>query len=197
MSIFAGYDTTASVSTNLILLLHDYATPEELDQIRKELDEIDVDLLNARSISGEGVLNLVPSLQSAVYESFRWRPVVGSSFRKTTVPVSVGNVRIPADTAVQWSLMHGSRSSALYENPDRGCPLRFLSSIGGEEPQPNMFGYGKHMCPGKFLAQVEILLLMKTFLCNFDFELAPNQDTSPSVPFCAPKSGLELKLTSR
>jgi cytochrome P450 len=60
-----------------------------------------------------------------------------------------------------------------------------------------MFGYGKHTCPGQFLAEIEILLVTKAFLCNFDFCLEPNQDTDPSIPFMAPKSGLELKLTPR
>ena len=81
LSIFAGYDTTASVSTNMILMLHEYATKEELDQIRSELAAFDVEsFVAAGNTPANGMLEAVPSLKSAVYESFRFRPVVGSTF---------------------------------------------------------------------------------------------------------------------
>jgi cytochrome P450 len=86
LSIFAGYDTTASVTTNLILLLHDYATTDELAQIRAELNEFDI-RSSPTSIPG-GILDAVPSLKSAVYESFRFRPVVGSTFSQDYTPYS-------------------------------------------------------------------------------------------------------------
>lgn len=124
LSIFAGYDTTASVSTNLILLLHNYATKDDLAQIRAELDQFDIHNTSATSIPG-GILDCVPSLKSAVYESFRFRPVIGSTFRKTKMPIALGKVQIPANTTVQWSHMHGSQSTALYGTGTRPCPLRF------------------------------------------------------------------------
>eukprot|EP00526_Cylindrotheca_closterium_P019904 CAMPEP_0113648482 /NCGR_PEP_ID=MMETSP0017_2-20120614/25720_1 /TAXON_ID=2856 /ORGANISM="Cylindrotheca closterium" /LENGTH=234 /DNA_ID=CAMNT_0000560713 /DNA_START=6 /DNA_END=707 /DNA_ORIENTATION=+ /assembly_acc=CAM_ASM_000147 len=176
LSIFAGYDTTASVSTNLILLLHDYATKEELEQIRSELEAFDMQSISANSAPANGVLECVPSLKSAVYESFRFRPVVGSTFRKTTGPIQLGNVAFPANTTVQWSHLHGNNSPTFFETRERACPLRFLST---NEPPPFIFGYGKHKCPGQFLAQIEMVLLMKAFLCNFDFSLIPDQDTNP------------------
>ena len=194
LSIFAGYDTTASVSTNLILLLHEYATSEELEQIRSELDAFDMQSITPTSIPAGGLLECVPSLKSAIYESFRFRPVVGSTFRKTTEPIQLGRVAIPANTTVQWSHLHGSNSSALYETRERACPLRFLST---NEPPPFIFGYGKHKCPGQFLAQIELVLVMKAFLCSFDFSLLPDQDIDPSIPFNSPKSGLKLHLTTR
>lgn len=192
LSIFAGYDTTASVTTNLIFILSEYAQEEELSQIRQELETFDFTSL--KTLPSSGILDAVPSLKSAVYESFRFRTVVGSSFRKTTAPITVGKVEIPAGKTVQWSLMHGSKSEEFFDEPEKACPLRFLSS---SSPLPYMFGYGKHACPGSNLAQIEILLTMKAFLCNFDYTLEKDQDTSPSVPFSAPKSGLKLTLKSR
>ncbi|KAL3936251.1 MAG: hypothetical protein SGBAC_008394 [Bacillariaceae sp.] len=194
LSIFAGYDTTASVSTNLILLLHEYATKEELEQIRSELNAFDMQSISASSAPANGMLESVPSFKSAVYESFRFRPVVGSTFRKTTAPIQLGNVAFPANTTVQWSHLHGHNSPTFFETTERACPLRFLST---NEPAPFIFGYGKHKCPGQFLAQIELILVMKAFLCNFDFSLLPDQNTSPTVPFNKPKSGVQLKLTAR
>lgn len=197
LSIFAGYDTTASVSTNLILLLHEYATKDELEQIRLELNSFDIKSFNSSSaVPALGMLECVPSLKSAVYESFRFRPVVGSTFRKTTKPIRLGNVEFPANTTIQWSHLHGNESPTFFEGITErpACPLRFRSS---NEPPPFMFGYGKHKCPGQFLAQIEMVLVMKAFLCNFDFALIPDQDTKPTIPFQTPKSGLQLKLTKR
>jgi len=199
LSIFAGYDTTASVSTNLILLLHEYATKEELEQIRSELNAFDMQSVYASNPPASGMLECVPSLKSAVYESFRFRPVVGSTFRKTTKPVQLGKVTVPSDTTIKWSHLDGNESPTFFETPERACPLRFLSTTATDnnEPPPFIFGYGKHKCPGQFLAQIELILVMKAFLCNFDFSLIPDQNTKPTVPFNKPKSGVILQLAKR
>jgi len=209
LSIFAGYDTTASLSTNLILLLHEYATPEELTQIRLELEELDIENLSQKDIPAEGILDLVPSLKSAAYESFRYRTVVGGTFSKTTAPVTVTSsssqslIEIPANTTIQWSHLVGSRSPTLFDEPEKGCPLRFFNTNKDQEKQqkeqfpPFIFGYGKHKCPGRYLAQIEMALAMKAFLCNFDFHVEPNQNTDAAPPFMKPKSGLKLKLTAK
>ncbi|CAN0564928.1 unnamed protein product, partial [Ectocarpus sp. 12 AP-2014] len=82
------------------------------------------------------------------------------------------------------------RRSVHWSSP-RFCPFRFLhggekkdtdsgaSPVAGArssgQPIPPMWGFGKHMCPGRELAKLEIVLFMKTFLTKFDFEVVEGQ----------------------
>lgn len=46
---------------------------------------------------------------------------------------------------------------------------------GMEQLRPEIFGFGRHMCPGRELAKLEILLFLRTFLEKFDYELVDRQ----------------------
>jgi cytochrome P450 len=156
-SIFAGFDTTASLLTNLAMILD--GDDEALTALRKELSEFD-----ARTISGTiDVFDSLPCFKSAVHESFRYRPVVGATLRQATADIRVGKVIIPKGSSIAWWQASGLRSPKLYSQPGKACPLRFLhassESIDSREypePLPSMFGYGKHTCPGQFLSQLEM-----------------------------------------
>lgn len=38
-----------------------------------------------------------------------------------------------------------------------------------------MFGYGRHLCPGRDLAKLEMFLFLKTFLAEFDYRVVEGQ----------------------
>lgn len=38
-----------------------------------------------------------------------------------------------------------------------------------------MFGFGRHKCPGRELAQLETVLFLKTFLSKFDYRVVEGQ----------------------
>ena len=44
-----------------------------------------------------------------------------------------------------------------------------------DQPRPQMFGFGKHMCPGKELAKLEIVLFLKFFLPKYGYQLVEGQ----------------------
>ncbi len=210
LSVFAGFDTTAIVSTNILPLLHN--DPYALELVR-------VDIATAIPKGKVEVMDSLPALKSVMLETFRLRPAIPFSFRKTADAIVVGNTIIPEGSMVQLSYSLGGLSEKLYDDPGKVCPLRFYSkkndssSIGrsthdddninngrideDEGTRPNIFGYGKHLCPGQYLTQMVIALVTKAMVCNYDFELVEGQDTSQCVPLNAPKSGLKLRLSKR
>lgn len=195
LSVFAGYDTTASTLSNVILLLDDH--PDAKETIRKELESFDVHTVSPKAAGN--LLDTLPYLRSAILESVRQRPAVGGVFRKTTKELAVGKVIVPANTALAINGLAGAASPLLYEKPKQTCPFRFLhaASSSRPEPEPSLFGFGKHMCPGQHLAQLEMTLILQAFLTQFYFVLEPGQDLSASPPFNAPKSKLRMKLTAK
>lgn len=44
-----------------------------------------------------------------------------------------------------------------------------------QNPRPLMFGFGRHMCPGRELAKLEIILFLRTFLRKFNYRLVEGQ----------------------
>lgn len=76
------------------------------------------------------------------------------------------------------------------------CPFHFLhtdksdksDAEGGgphqpapavDAPRPQMFGFGRHMCPGRELAKLEIILFLQNFLRTFDYRLIEGQVCAP------------------
>lgn len=49
------------------------------------------------------------------------------------------------------------------------------SVYSAQQPRPEMFGFGKHMCPGREVAKLQILLFLKFFMSTFDYELVNGQ----------------------
>ncbi|CAN0317210.1 unnamed protein product [Ascophyllum nodosum] len=63
----------------------------------------------------------------------------------------------------------------------RFCPFRFLHEGNGGgidrvgQPPPPMFGFGRHMCPGRDLSKLEIVLFLSTFLRKYSYRLVKRQ----------------------
>lgn len=52
---------------------------------------------------------------------------------------------------------------------DRGKPRE------SPAPVPPVFGFGKHMCPGRELANLELVTVLRRFLTEFDFHIVEGQ----------------------
>jgi len=92
----------------------------------------------------------------------------------------------------------------------RFCPFRFLhgdkskgagsaasaSPAGGpaEQPIPPMFGVGRHMCPGRELAKLEMIMFLRVFLGQFDYEVVAGQSFKGVLPTNGPKDKLRVVL---
>lgn len=107
-------------------------------------------------------------------ELLRLEPVVGTLFRRTTCPVSLGDAEIPegAMVAVDVRAVNAdpavSGESPLAKRPGR-CPAERAGS-------PVMsFGDGAHRCPGSFLAiqETDIFLMKLLVIPGVRFEKEP------------------------
>lgn len=58
-----------------------------------------------------------------------------------------------------------------------------------------MFGLGRHMCPGRELAKLEMLMFLKAFLTKFDYELVEGQSLKGVLPSNGPTDKLRVVLT--
>ncbi|XP_019871673.2 cytochrome P450 CYP12A2-like [Aethina tumida] len=156
---FGGIDTTA---TTIALTLHYLAENERTQSIARN-DTKSEDLRY---------------LRACVKETLRLSPTAGANSRFLIRDTEIGGYLIPKNTLVSAFSSVTCCDEKYFKNAKEFKPERWL-----REKKENYhkfaslpFGYGPRMCPGKRLAENEMVLLIKEILLNYKLEL-PNEST--------------------
>jgi cytochrome P450 len=140
--LVAGHETTATALSWAMerLVRH----PEKLERLRAE------------ALAGQEETYLTATIQ----ETLRLRPVIVLVIRKLTEPVEIGGYEIPAGAAITPSIHLVHRNPAIYPEPDRFLPERFLETPPGTYTWIP-FGGGVRRCLGAAFAQFEMAVVLK------------------------------------
>ncbi|TVS07625.1 MAG: cytochrome P450 [Cyanobium sp. PLM2.Bin73] len=195
--LFAGYETTASSLSCLMLALLQHPPVE--GWLREELAGLSWPPAAEQATTAYDPGH-APRLDAVVQEVMRLTPPVGGFFRRTTAPLVLDGVQVPAGRVVQVALAaHNRHGEALpsTEPPvdadlesfrpqrhlDGPCPVALLP-----------FGGGERVCLGKALAELEIRLLAVGLLKRVDLELVSGQNLELQViPSPSPRDGLLVR----
>jgi retinoid hydroxylase len=190
--LFAGHDTTVSVSTNMMMFLAQH--PQALERAREEASSLPADALNDLES-----LKQLPYLDAVLMETMRLVPPVAGLFRKTTTDTEFGGYRIPKDTAVTITPAATHYEPSLWTTPEAFDPERFLRGEHKREPFQHIpFGGGPRLCLGQNFAMIEMRILLATALRGFRWDVLPDQDLSLKMfPLPIPNSGLRLRFVNR
>jgi cytochrome P450 len=177
--LFAGYETTASSLSCLMAALLQH--PPVLDWLAAEVQSLPWPLPEAIA---------TPRLDAVVQEVMRLNPPVGGFFRRTTRPLLLDGVLVPAGRVVQVAIAASNRtSSSAASDLDAFRPERHLEPDHGLTLLP--FGGGERVCLGKALAELEIRLMAVGLLQQVALQLVPDQDLSLAlIPSPSPRDGL-------
>ncbi|KAF7968446.1 hypothetical protein HWV62_30571 [Athelia sp. TMB] len=158
----AGGETTYTTVLVFVALMALHPAQQAL--VHDELDRVvGADRLPALADRGR-----LPYLEAAIKEAMRWHPALRAG------------KFIPAGTLVLpnvWALSrdaHGAPSDAF-------APERFLDASGATDPSSYAFGFGRRICPGKYLAENSVFIMIATLLACFDF--APPADRPLELRF--------------
>lgn len=154
----AGVETT-NVQLQIFILAC-LAYPEWVEKTQKELDEV----VGADRLPGFDDMGKLPYLQAVVEENFRWRHIVPSGIPHCTTQadfykgylIPKGSVVVPV-----FAAMRHNRSS--FDAPEVFRPERWIGKT-----QPSKYGYGRRICPGKFIARNSLAIVMARLLWAFD-----------------------------
>ncbi|XP_046305091.1 cytochrome P450 11B3, mitochondrial-like isoform X1 [Marmota monax] len=116
----------------------------------------------------------LPLLRAALKETLRLYPVGSILERITSSDLVLQNYHIPAGTLVHMHLYPMGRNPALFPNPERYIPQRWLDSQ--LHFRHLAFGFGVRQCLGRRLAEVEMLLLLHHVLKSFQVETLVQED---------------------
>lgn len=161
----AGILCDAGVETTLtqmqIFILACLSSPSFISCAQKELDEI----VGHQRLPDFHDLDKLPYIHAIIEESFRWRHLVPAGIPHATIQEDNYNgYRIPKGSIVFPLFSAMRKDSNLYQNPEAFQPERWLVN----KSQPNNFGYGRRVCPGRFIASNSLAIAIARLLWAFN-----------------------------
>lgn len=194
--LLAGEDTTANTLAWTLLLLHRH--PDAARRVREDVDRI----LGGREVASDAEqLAALDSLEACASESMRLHPVaplIALEARRDTV---VGGYAVPAGTLVMLETRSAAMDAAHFERPGEFLPERWRPAAASPAHRAAMpFGAGPRICPGRYLALVEMKMLLAMLLRNFEIADVTGRGGSPvreRMAFTMGPATLEATLRPR
>jgi cytochrome P450 len=200
--LLAGEDTTANTLAWMIYLLHRH--PQALQRAQHEVRALGLD---SSAFTPETLAGL-DYLEACAHETMRLKPVAPFQVIEALRDTVIQGVRVPRGTAI-WCLMRGdSVSERHFADPQAFRPERWLSG-GGAAPAASAsaakrvsmpFGAGPRVCPGRYLALLEIKMAMAMLLTHFDIAAVDTPDGAEAaehMAFTMMPVGLRMRLRPR
>lgn len=167
----AGHETTAISLSWALYLLHCHE--DVLERLRAELRTLPDDA------EPDAVASL-PLLEAVCNETLRLRPITPIIGRALVAPLELMGYQLPAGVAVGASIFLVHRDAAVYPEPERFLPDRFLGrSYSPFEFLP--FGGGVRRCIGAAFALYEMKLVLATLLRSYRFSLESKAEPGHAV----------------
>jgi cytochrome P450 len=194
--LLAGEDTTANTLAWMIHLLHRH--PGALQRAQQEVRRLAPDPAAYSFEQMDGLRYL----EACASETMRLKPVAPFIALQALRDTVVGDVAVPEGTQIWGVLRHDSVSERQFERPQAFEPERWLD----DAPQPLAaaarrsampFGSGPRICPGRYLALLEMKMAMAMLLSSFDIERVDTPDgglAAERMAFTMNPVGLTLRL---
>jgi cytochrome P450 len=189
LMLFAGHDTTASLSTWLAFELMRRADVRE--RARAEV----LDVCGADGPLTIAQLARLDYVTACIREAERLYPPAPTGFRGVTRALEFRGLAIPQGWTVVYSPLFTHHMPELYPEPHRYDPERFMRA--SDRPGYSLIGFGGGMrkCVGEALAQLELKVIVATWLRSVSSELLTEGEPRwDYIPALHPKGGLLARL---
>ena len=194
--LLAGEDTTANTLAWMIHLLQRH--PDALRRVQQEVRTLAPEPSAYRFDQMEQLVYL----QACASETMRLKPVAPFIALQALRDTLVGDVAVPARTQLWGIFRHDSVSRPLFVRPEAFEPERWLEDaaqpLNAAARRAAMpFGSGPRMCPGRYLALLEMKMAMATLLSSFDIESVDTPHGGPAeerMAFTMNPVGLRMRL---
>jgi cytochrome P450 len=166
--VFAGEDTTASTLAWTLVLLA--ANPTAAKRLAEEADRV---LEGGSTLSAEQIDRL-DYTEAVLHESMRIKPTAPMLPVCANHEQRVGPVLVPAGTRLLLLTRLAWQTSGQFSAPEVFDPDRWFTHGGltsASDPNRKMvpFGGGPRLCPGRYLAIVEMKAVLCLLAARFEF----------------------------
>lgn len=193
--MFGGVDTTSNTMQWIL-----YELAKNPDKQATLFNEIKVVLPSHGKVSDADLQNM-PFLKAVVKETLRLHPVFNETIRTLPEDLVISGYKLPAGTTVMILNYVMGRDPDLFNKPEQFLPERWLKSSKdntfhkfGSLP----FGFGRRMCLGRRLAELELHVLLFHLVLNFHFDYPENEVMYPIARgTLIPEKPVRVKFTDR
>ena len=192
--LLAGEDTTANTIAWMIYLL--WTHPETLQQAEEEM-EANVGDSHCPTMDE---MDRLPYLEACIHETMRLKPVGPQLPLQANRDITVGDVQVPRGTIVINLLRSDTLREDLVDQANEFRPERWLQAHNPAKRMSTLFGAGPRICPGRYLALLEMKIAMTVLLGQFDIKYVGTADGSPPqerLSFAMMPVGLLMRLQGR
>ena len=197
--LLAGEDTTANTLAWMIHLLQRH--PETLRRAQAEVRAL---ALDSRAFTPDHMASL-DYLEACAHETMRLKPVGPFQVIEALRDTEIAGIRVPERTGV-WCVMRGDSLSerhfpnALAFQPERWLVEGGAGAASSAKRVSMPFGAGPRVCPGRYLALLEMKMAMAMLLTHFDIADVTTPDGGEAVEhlaFTMMPVGLTMRLRAR
>ncbi|MBS0449761.1 MAG: cytochrome P450 [Proteobacteria bacterium] len=196
--LLAGEDTTANTIAWMIDLL--WRNPDALARATNEVRQL---LGQADALPTFEQADQLDYLEACAHETMRLKPVAPMIGLQALHDTEIGEVRVPRGVVVLALMRRDSVSDKHLPQAARFMPERWLDGtvVAGQPKRISMpFGAGPRICPGRYLALLEMKMAMAMLLNRFDIRSVDTPDGRPAdenLSFTMAPVGLRMKLGER
>ena len=193
--LLAGEDTTANTLAWLVYLLS--RNPAALARARDEVRTVlGVERLPRRYED----LPRLEYLEACVHETMRLKPVAPLIIVQAVRPTVLAGIAVPEKQLVMCLMRPAPTDDRHFANAALFDPARWLererAAAGKRVSMP--FGAGPRLCPGRYLAMLEMKMVAAMLLAGFDIEEVETPDgREPREHLALTMSPVGLRLRLR
>lgn len=184
-----GSDTTVSSIHAFILAMMLF--PDVQKKAQKEIDTV----VGSDRLPQFDDRDHLPYVKALVNEVFRWHPVAPMAVpHKVDEETTYGGFRIPKGAYLIpsiWWLLHDPET---YSDPASFDPDRYLEPRNEPDPTDANFGFGRRICPGRFVADQTLFITVSRLLATFDITKAIDESGKEIEPQKIGTHGLIMRL---
>jgi len=205
--LLAGEDTTANTLAWCLYLLHTH--PQTWRAVVAEVDAALGTEVIPRSVQVAGGLTMIDDCSN---EAMRLRPVGPLGYLENNVPTEIEGIALPAGSFVLCTMRSGAVDTSTAADAAEFRPSRWrVAATAADEPGADAgdrrlttasmpFGAGPRICPGRYLAMLEIKMVLATIARNYELIEVGTADGAPPrerMAFTMSPVGLRMKIRAR
>ncbi|KAF8525399.1 cytochrome P450 [Gautieria morchelliformis] len=159
-----GDNTFAAILTFILAMV---LFPEKQQKAQNEL----VRVVGSERLPNENDRPSLPYVTALVKETMRWRPGRAGLAHRSSQDDYYKGYFMPEGSLVMPNVWAISRDETIYESPEEFIPERFLKEDEGGnsplDPHSYTFGFGRRICPGRYLADNSLYIFAASMLSTF------------------------------
>jgi cytochrome P450 len=142
-------------------------------------------------------------LEACAHETMRLKPVAPFQATEALHDTTIADIRVPAGTLIWLVMRADSVSERHFPNAQAFEPQRWLEGGTATSTAKRIsmpFGGGPRICPGRYLALLEMKMAMAMLLMHFDIAGVDTPDGGEAVEhmaFTMAPVGLTMRLRER